>query len=368
MHDVIIRSLKKAGIPEISKPFHHVATFLLNPSKGVENSQPLNTSVDLGIPNVVLTPSHGVSKRQQENTYQNERPKIPRLSAVEFSYRSQYNQLGEELGEVILPKGASTEGQLGQGLESRTSVSQVTLLKNSTNPHLQQSIQTALYQSKNPEQGVGSTKSPSSQPSPTSDASCVFGRSIEVDQRQTTSTIAQDSDSVLGGGSNTFTGLPITRLPWGPVYQGKATVARLDDLEKVLGHRLLEYMETSDVRCRENNRGDTGPLRVTSAVCLYFQAQSEKDFMLEISLGRLIGEAISQSLNSVEYLETLLGEYLFASMMASMQREEEKKRGMLASTSAAKVTFPSSNGSNDDFKLQLMVSNKRGREIWKIAF
>lgn len=93
--------------------------------------------------------------------------------------------------------------------------------------------------------------------------------------------------------------------------------------------------------------------------------------MLEISLGSSIGKSISQNLadtTSVEYLKTLLGEFLFAGMMTSIHRMEEEKRGVLASTSAAKVSFPSGKESSDDCKLQVMVGYKRGREIWYAAF
>ncbi|KAH8708419.1 hypothetical protein GQ44DRAFT_715503 [Phaeosphaeriaceae sp. PMI808] len=156
-----------------------------------------------------------------------------------------------------------------------------------------------------------------------------------------------------------------------PVYQGKDEVARMEGLEKIFSNPLLEYMETSLVRRLESTRENTGLVRITSAVSLYIVIQRDKDFKLEISLGSSIGNAISQELagmTSPEYLKTLLGEYLLAGMMSSIQRNEEEKRGVPAPTKAVKVFFPTGNGSGDDCKLQVMLGYDAGVAIWYNAF
>lgn len=178
----------------------------------------------------------------------------------------------------------------------------------------------------------------------------------------------QHSDSISSGFLGTCTLQSVTRPPLEPIYQGRAGVARLDNLEKILGHPLLGYMNTSLLRHLENSRKDNGPIRVTSAVAIYFGAQRCNDFMLEVLLGSSIGRSIAQNLvdqTVIGYLEALLGEYLFTGMMTSIYREEEEKRGVLASTTAVKVVVPSG---SDDCRLQIMVGYERGRDIWYAAF
>ena len=157
----------------------------------------------------------------------------------------------------------------------------------------------------------------------------------------------------------------------GTVYKEKASVARLDNLEKTLGQYLLNCMDTSHMRRSEENREHKGPIRLTSAVSLYIAGQSGKDYKLEITLGSLAGRAISNQLagmESIEDLRMILGGYLFAGMGSSNHRKEEDEKQTLASTSAVHVSFPEVGDSSDDCKLEVMVGYKMGREIWYAAF
>lgn len=156
----------------------------------------------------------------------------------------------------------------------------------------------------------------------------------------------------------------------GSVYQGKASVARLDNLENILSHHLLEWMDTSITRRLEENREDTGPIRLTSAISLYI-VQRGRDFKLEISLGSSAGKVILQSLaklESVEDLRSLLGECLFNGMKSSNLRKEEEEGGMTTCTSAVRVFYPSGMDSSGDCMLAVMLDYHTGRWIWENAF
>jgi hypothetical protein len=191
------------------------------------------------------------------------------------------------------------------------------------------------------------------------------------DRRETTEpTVTRDS-SGSSVNPDCHTDSPISQPPMESVYKEKASVARLNTLEKILGQYLLECMETSHMRRSEENRENMGPIRLTSAVSLYIAGQSGKDYQLEITLGPLLGNAISNQLaemKSIEDLEMILGEYVFAGMKTSNYRKEEEGKRMLVSTSAVRVSFPGGSGSSDDCKLEVMVGYEKGREIWYAAF
>lgn len=149
------------------------------------------------------------------------------------------------------------------------------------------------------------------------------------------------------------------------VHPGKATVARMADLKQILAPRLLEYMETSLVRTLEKDRCNDS---LTSALSLLIGLARNEDFTLGISLSSTTGRYISQTLlepNSVGYLKALLGEYIFTGMMSSNYRKAEEQKGMLTSTSAAVVYFPSG---SSDCSLQIIVGYDTGRRIWHDAF
>ena len=155
------------------------------------------------------------------------------------------------------------------------------------------------------------------------------------------------------------------------VYQGKASVARLDNLPNILPHYLLECMETSLIRRLEEMGGIMPPLRLTSAVGLYLGAKIDRDFKLEISVGSTSGKVISQSLaelGSVEDLRSLLGERLFDGMKSSNHRKEEEERGILACTGTVRVFPLSGVDSNSDCMLEVMLDYNTGLGIWHDVF
>lgn len=170
----------------------------------------------------------------------------------------------------------------------------------------------------------------------------------------------------------------VSQVTLNPMYQGKAEVARIHDVERLIGRRLVEFMNTSVVRQLEIHKEvevmlvtdqDHNP-RITSAIHLYIVGASEEDFMLEISLGLFIGGFVMKNLagtNSLKYLEALLGEHLFKCMMASKHRKQEVEREMFASTSAATVSWPSKQ-QEKDCKLQIMIGYEEGRTLWYAAF
>lgn len=155
------------------------------------------------------------------------------------------------------------------------------------------------------------------------------------------------------------------------IYKGTAEVARLDNLENILGHLLLELIEASPVRQSEKRRGDTGPIRVTSALTLYIVSRKDKDFILDISLNLSAGREISKRLDAadvMQYLRDLLGGYLFTGLMASNHRLEEEKKGMLTGTSATEVIFLARASGDAGCKLRLALDYNTGCKIWYDAF
>jgi hypothetical protein len=164
---------------------------------------------------------------------------------------------------------------------------------------------------------------------------------------------------------------PINQPSLEPVYQEKNSVARLGNLEMILGQHLLKCMNMSHIRRLEEDRENTGLIRLTSAVSLYIAGQSGKDYKLEITLGSSAGRAISNQLaemKPIKDLQTILGECIFAGMETSNCRKEEGGEQMLVSTSAVHVSFPDGNDSSEDCKLEIMLAYEVGVAIWYNAF
>jgi hypothetical protein len=135
-------------------------------------------------------------------------------------------------------------------------------------------------------------------------------------------------------------------------------------LESILGRYLFEGMKASRMRRHEEERGQ---ITLTDAVRLRLASQFEGDFLLEVWLGSLIGNAISQ-IRSVEDLGDMLGDYLFTAMEASNRRKEEKRMGMGTGTNAVNLSSPSAENSNEDSRLEIMLSFEIGQKVYEEAY
>ncbi len=104
-------------------------------------------------------------------------------------------------------------------------------------------------------------------------------------------------------------------------------------------------MNKSQMRHREKDRG---MMSFTETVRLHFGYREGEDFKLEVWLCSLVGRAISQAkMRSVEDLRSMLGDYLFDAMKASIWREEEERKGVSDCTGAVDVSFPNGEDGSD---------------------
>jgi hypothetical protein len=143
-----------------------------------------------------------------------------------------------------------------------------------------------------------------------------------------------------------------------------ALMSVMAQLESILGRYLFEGMKASRMRCHEE---DMGQITFTDAVRLRLAYQLGEDFLLEVWLDSRIGNAISQ-VKSVEGLRDMLGEYLFTAMEASNRRKEEKRKGMRTCTNAVNLSSPSGEDSDEDSKLEIMLSFEIGRKVHEEAY
>jgi hypothetical protein len=304
------------------------------------------------------TPIYWANKRRQHNTYPHEQSKIPRLPATNHPPGEEYDQFSTSRihrEEVVAYTHVSAEGpSVHPDVNSRdrrpldTSDSDILL------------VETLDEQLEVPRQGRQNTDSPSTQ----------LGSAPGANQDLTGRAGVPTPKSLIVSSSLPLES-PASQSPTESIYQGKASVARLDNLEKILPPYLLECMETSVIRRLEENRENMGPIRLTSAVILYIVAQRDRDFKLEVAIGSSTGKIILQSLaelKSVEDLRSLLGNCLFDGMKSSNHRKEEAKRGITTCTSAVRVSFPSGMDSSDDCMLEVMLDYNTGRWIWHDVF
>jgi hypothetical protein len=143
-----------------------------------------------------------------------------------------------------------------------------------------------------------------------------------------------------------------------------ALMSVMAQLESILGRYLFEGMKASRMRCHEE---DMGQITFTDAVRLRLAYQLGEDFLLEVWLDSRIGNAISQ-VKSVEGLRDMLGDYLFTAMEASNRRKEEKRKGMRTCTNAVNLSSPSGEDSDEDSKLEIMLSFEIGRKVHEEAY
>jgi hypothetical protein len=307
---------------------------------------------------IMPTPIYWANKRRREITYPYEQSKVRRLSAANHPPGEEFDQFSasrihrEET--VSYTHGSAERPSVDPNVDSRggwpldTSDSD-SLLVGTLNGQLVV-----------PRQVRQNTDSPSTQ----------LGSAPGANQDPTRQAgVSTPRSSIVS--SNLPLESPAPHSSMESVYQGKASVARLDNLEKILPHYILECMETSLIRHLEENRDNMGPIRLTSAVSLYIVAQRDRDFKLEISLGSSSGKVILQSLaelESVENSRSLLGECLFDGMKKSNHRKEEEEGGMTTCTSAVRVFSPSGMDSSGDCMLAVILDYHTGLWIWENAF
>jgi hypothetical protein len=144
-----------------------------------------------------------------------------------------------------------------------------------------------------------------------------------------------------------------------------AFISVMGKLENILGPYLFEGMKASRMRRHEE---EMGRITYTDAVRLRLAFPTGKDFLLEVWLNSPTGNAISQ-VRSVADLRDMLGNYLFAAMETSNQRQEEKGTGTgVLVSKAVKASCPSAVDSDEDSKLEIMLSFAIGRQVYKEAF
>jgi hypothetical protein len=304
------------------------------------------------------TPICWANKKRQYDTYPYEQSKVPRLLATNHPPEEEYDQFSSSRTnreEVVAYTHVSAEGpSVHPDVNSRakrpldTSGSDTLL------------VETLNKQLLVPRQGRQDTNSLNTQ------LDSVPGANQNLTGQAGVST---PRPSIIS--SNLPLESPASQSSMESVYQGEASVARLDNLEKILPPYLLECMETSLIRRLEENRENMGPIRLTSAVVLYIVAQRDRDFKLKIALGSSTGKVILQSLTeleSVEDLRSLLGKCLFDGMKSSNYRKEEEKRGITTSTSTVRVFSPSGMDSSVDCMLEVMLDYNTGLRIWHDVF
>ena len=304
------------------------------------------------------TPIYWASKRPQHNMYPYEQSKVPRLLSTNHSPVEKYDQfsvLRTHRNEVVACTQIPAEGHFAQpDMNSRDKQ----LLDTSNSDALP--VETLNDQLIFPRQGRQNIDSPSTQ------LDSVPGAHQDLTWRAGISTL---SSSIVS-----------PKLPLEPpayqsstefVYQGEASVARLDNLEKILSPYLLQCLETSLIRHLEESRENMGPMRLTSAVILYIVAQRDRDFKLKIALGSSAGKVLSQSLaelKSIEDFRSLLGNCLFDGMKSSNHRKEEEERGVSSFTSTVRISPPSRMDSSGDYMLEVMLDYNTGLKIWHDIF
>jgi hypothetical protein len=310
---------------------------------------------------IMPTPIYWANKRRQQNRYPYEQSKVPRLSAANHPPADEIDQFSASRihrEKAVTHTHGSAEGpSVPPDVNSRDGWP----LDTSDSDNLL--IGTLNGQLVVPRQVRQNTDNPSTQ----------LGSAPGANQDLTGRVDVSTPRSLVASGlsSNLPLESPAPESSVEPVYQGKASVARLDNLEKILPHYLLECMETSLIRRLEENRENMGPIRLTSAVSLYIVAQRDRDFKLEISLGSSSGKVILQSLaelESVKDLSSLLGECLFDGMKSSNHRKEEEERGITTFTSTVYVFFPSGMDSSGDCMLEVMLDYNTGLRIWHDVF
>jgi hypothetical protein len=292
---------------------------------------------------IMPTPIYWANKRRQQITYPYEQSKVRRLSAANHPPGKEFDQFSasriHQEEAVSYTHGSVGGPSVDPNMNSRggwpldTSDSD-SLLVGTLNgqPVVPRQVRQNVD---SPSAQLGSA--PDANQDPTRQAGVSTPRSLTISSNLSLESSAPHSSM-------------------GTVYQGKASVARLDNLERILSHYLLECMDTSLTRRLEENREDTGPIRLTSAMSLYI-VQRGRDFKLEISLGSSAGKVILQSLaelESVEDLRSLLGECLFNGMKSSNLRKEEEEGGMTTCTSAVRVFSPSGMDSSGDCMLAVV--------------
>ncbi|KAK0120233.1 hypothetical protein ONS95_011639 [Cadophora gregata] len=121
-----------------------------------------------------------------------------------------------------------------------------------------------------------------------------------------------------------------------------AEVAEVSKLADVLGSYLFEGMNKSQMRHREK---DERFVPFTKTILLHLCFGSGEDFKLDVWLCSSVGRAISQAqMGSVEALRSMLGDYLFDAMKASVWRQREETQRVSDRTEAVQVFFPEQRG------------------------
>jgi hypothetical protein len=307
---------------------------------------------------IMPTPIYSANKRRRQITYRYDQSKVPRLSAANHPPGEEFDRFSASRvhrEKVVTHTHGSAEGpSVHPDVNSRDGWP----LDTSDSDSLL--VGTLNGQLVVPRQVRQNTDSPSTQ----------LGSAPSANQDLTGRAGVSTPRSLIVS-SNLPLESPAPQSSMESVYQGKASVARLDNLEKILPHYLLECMETSLIRRLEENRENMGPIRLTSAVSLYIVAQRDRDFKLEISLGSSSGKVVLQSLaelESVEDLRSLLGKCLFDGMKRSNHRKEEEEKGITTFTSTVHVFSPSGMDSSGDCMLEVMLDYNTGLRIWHDVF
>jgi hypothetical protein len=154
-------------------------------------------------------------------------------------------------------------------------------------------------------------------------------------------------------------------------HQGEASetniaeVAEVGRLEGTLGGYLFKGMNKSQMRHREKDRG---MMSFTETVRLHFGYREGEDFKLEVWLCSSVGRAISQAkMRSVEDLRSMLGDYLFDALKASIWREEEERKGISDCTGAVDVSFPNGEDGSDCI-LGVMLNFVMGIHVFRSIY
>jgi len=207
----------------------------------------------------IPTPIYWVNKRRQPHKYPYEQAKVPRLPATNYPPGEEYDHFsasrihreGVEAYTHISAEGPFVHSDVNSRDKRPLATSDLNILL----------VETPNEQLVIPRQGRQNTDSPSTQ----------LGSAPGENQGPTgRASVSTPRSSIVS--SSLPLKPPASQSPTESVYQGKASVARLDNLEKILPPYLLECMETSVIRRLEENRENMGPIRLTSAMVLYIVA------------------------------------------------------------------------------------------------
>lgn len=136
-------------------------------------------------------------------------------------------------------------------------------------------------------------------------------------------------------------------------------MAALGQLEEIIGSFLWQGLLSSQQRFREQTTPTANTF--TATVSLHSPPLEGYDFMLEINVSSVSGQAVAQAkLLSVEALRVILGEMLFQGVMRSKGRKEEVSRDQIKHTEAVQVYGA---GQEGDCNVTVMLDFETGRRV-----